>query len=293
MTDSSLATDHHMQLDPVTAQLLGTTDTPTERAMKVKEFNEYCNKCINDIRKCLSRQLDNMARKHKEMFGEDHLGKVRIHDVVCHVIHPDGPSAVFTSSAFDHELVKERMVQITNFLRSWQEVYATIHFQGEERFVGSVCDPAEMSDHEALAKLLREQKMKLEEEEMQKLKSDQSIRTGVELCVSAGVGKDESVPFQSRVEQLATVLSVEPADIEGEAKRTLKYGVTKNLYKVAAQKSIGLDFHKTMGECPLYNETADGQEDKCEKCARARRLVGWPGRLKREYVNPKHGEKAY
>lgn len=79
------------------------------------------------------------------------------------------------------ELVKERIVQITNFLRSWQEVYTTIHFQGEERFVGSVCDPAEMSDHEALAKLLREQKMKLEEEEMQKLKSDQSIQTGVEL----------------------------------------------------------------------------------------------------------------
>lgn len=84
--------------------------------------------------------------------------------------------------------------------------------------------------------------------------------------VSRGVGKDERVPFQSRVEQLATVLSFEPADIEGEAKRTLNCGHIKNIYKVAAQKSVGFDFHKTMGECPLYNETTAGQEDKCEKC---------------------------
>jgi hypothetical protein len=102
MTTPQLASNHPRQLDPVTARLLDTTDTPPQRARRVKEFNEYCNKCIADIRKCLSRQLENMAKKRKEMFGEEHLGKVRIHDVVCHVIHPDGPSAVFASSAFDH-----------------------------------------------------------------------------------------------------------------------------------------------------------------------------------------------
>jgi ketol-acid reductoisomerase len=79
------------------------------------------------------------------------------------------------------ELVKERLVQITNFLRSWQEVYTTIHFQGEERFVGSVSDPAEVSDHAALATLLKKQKTKLEEEQLQKMKNDQSIKTAVGL----------------------------------------------------------------------------------------------------------------
>ncbi|KAI8100246.1 hypothetical protein M9434_007207 [Picochlorum sp. BPE23] len=280
------------QNDPV-SRLLGTGDRPPERDRKVKEFNEYCNKHIDELHKALTRTTEHLVNKRKELFGEDHLGKVRIHDVVCYVLHPDGPSAIFKTSAFHNELVNERMDQIHNFLCSWQEVYTTMVFEGEERFSGPMSHPVQVSDHEALAKLLRDQRMKLEEEEMQKLKSDQSIQTAVGLFVTAGREKDESVSFQDRIRRLGVVFGLSPADIEGEAKRTWKYGVTESLYKVAAQKSVGLDYHKTMAECPLYNEAAAGQEDKCEKCKHARILLEWPGRLMREYTNPKNGRTAY
>lgn len=116
---------------------------------------------------------------------------------------------------------------------------------------------------------------------------------GLFSAVTAGREKDESVSFQDRVRRLGVVFGLSPADIEGEAKRTWKHGVTESLYKVAAQKSVGLEYHKTMAECPLYNEAAAGQEDKCEKCKHARILLDWPGRLMREYTNPKNGRTAY
>lgn len=92
------------------------------------------------------------------------------------------------------DLVNERMDQIHNFLCSWQEVYTTMVFEGEERFPGPMSHLAQLSDHEALAKLLRDQRMKLEEEELQKLKSDQSIQTAVGLF---GTQRGAFCPFIS------------------------------------------------------------------------------------------------
>ena len=66
----------------------------------MKEFNEYCNKYIDELHKALTRTTEHLVNKRKELFGEDHFGKVRNHDVVCYVLHPDGPSAIFKTSAF-------------------------------------------------------------------------------------------------------------------------------------------------------------------------------------------------
>ena len=92
---------------------------------------------------------------------------------------------------------------------------------------------------------------------------------------------------------LTIAFSLNPGDIDAEAKRTWDHGNTENLYKVAAQKFVGLEYHKRLNECPLYTEKAANQEDKCEKCKDARIFLDWPGRLDREYVNRENGRTAY
>ena len=99
MSNPWMGSNERRQNDPV-SRLLGTGDRPPERDRKVKEFNEYCNKHIDELHKALTRTTEHLVNKRKELFGEDHLGKVRIHDVVCYVLHPDGPSAIFKTSAF-------------------------------------------------------------------------------------------------------------------------------------------------------------------------------------------------
>ena len=88
------------------------------------------------------------------------------------------------------DLVNERMDQIHNFLRPWQEVYTTMVFEGEERFPGPMSHLAQLSDHEALAKLLRDQRMKLEEEELRR----RVIRAYKLLWASLGCSAAHSAP---------------------------------------------------------------------------------------------------
>ena len=59
------------------------------------------------------------------------------------------------------------------------------------------------------------------------------------------------------------------------------------------QKTLNLEYHRKMSECPLHSETAANKEDQCKICTRARELVGWPARLEREYTNPANGRKAF